>query len=94
MVDTEDMSERGEKEFKDYTATKLRELSDRLGSLELALAQNTLITTEVAAMLALGKGFFKACNYVGRAVVWTTGLSVAAVMFWNIVVHNIKDFFK
>lgn len=94
MLENEDMSERGEKEFKDFTAAKLRELSERLSALEIGLAQNTLITSEVAAILTLGKGFFKACNFVGRAVVWTTGLTVAAVMFWNIIVHNIKDFFK
>ena len=52
MLEDEDMGERGEKEFKDFTAPKLRELGDRLGALEIGLAQNTLITTEVASMLA------------------------------------------
>ena len=94
MPDKWDMSDRSEEVFKDFTAKSLRELDARLGSLESGLAQNTAITKDIAALLELGKGFFKACNFIGRAVIWLTGLTVGAILLWKVIIVNVKDFIK
>ncbi len=70
-------------DFNDFVADQLRGHGDRLDQIEGQV-------TEVVEIIRMGRGFFRACGWVGRGVKWAAGLAASAALIWQ----AIEQFFR
>lgn len=70
-------------DFNDFMAAQLRSHGERLDLIEAQVC-------EVVEIIRLGKGFFRACGWLGRGVKWVGGLAAAALAIWQAIEHLIR----